>query len=374
MNKSVVFLEKWPDNIGYMHKKLYDMNLKVARLLHDKSVDYYMAFPEIHETHQDSYLKVVELPVFDESRHRKVDLEYLRRIYRFVRQHNVKVVVVYDLPLFWGFTPFFKLLGAKVFYYNAYGFREEDAVTPFKFYIKACIHALGIFSFDGYIAINDYFIRRYHDLHAVKSDKVELIYNAVDEKKYSKSAENAGLINDDKIIILSVAQMRSEKRIDYLVDIAAEVLKVRDNVRFIHVGDGGCMQDVAGKVKALQIEENFKLVGGMSDVRPYLNAASVFVHTAAREGLCNAVSEAMCYELPVVAINIDGMDAQVIDKETGYLCEFGDKPAFVNSLLALIDDADLRRKLGKAGRKRAEEVFSTGKEAQAFTDYLCRFI
>ena len=84
----------------------------------------------------------------------------------------------------------------------------------------------------------------------------------------------------------------------------------------------------------------------------------MFALTSRWEGLPLSALEAMAASLPVVASRIDGLPEAVVDGETGYLTEPGDVDGVAAALGRLADDDGLRRRLGDAGRARAEQHFS----------------
>jgi glycosyltransferase involved in cell wall biosynthesis len=65
----------------------------------------------------------------------------------------------------------------------------------------------------------------------------------------------------------------------------------------------------------------------------------------------------MAAELPVVASSVGGLAELVLDAETGILVPPGDTPALAAALGRLVEDRELRRRLGAAGRARAETFF-----------------
>jgi glycosyltransferase involved in cell wall biosynthesis len=72
----------------------------------------------------------------------------------------------------------------------------------------------------------------------------------------------------------------------------------------------------------------------------------------------NAVMEAMAVGVPVVATDISGNRDLVRHGETGYLVPVGDRAAFARHTLAMLNDAELARRLGEAGRERVLANFS----------------
>jgi starch synthase len=67
--------------------------------------------------------------------------------------------------------------------------------------------------------------------------------------------------------------------------------------------------------------------------------------------------EAMAAGLPVVATSINAVPEIVADGETGLLVPPADRPALAQALARLVDDAELRRRMGTSGRERACDRF-----------------
>jgi glycosyltransferase involved in cell wall biosynthesis len=109
------------------------------------------------------------------------------------------------------------------------------------------------------------------------------------------------------------------------------------------------------------VDEFTRLVGWQSqeDLPRHLRAADVVVFpTIAQEALGRTAVEAMAAGRPVVASRIGGLPFTVADGATGLLCEPGDPDDLARKLEMLLDDPDLRTRMGRAGRRRFEEHYS----------------
>jgi glycosyltransferase involved in cell wall biosynthesis len=100
-------------------------------------------------------------------------------------------------------------------------------------------------------------------------------------------------------------------------------------------------------------------LGNREDV-PRLMAASQVVLVpsleSAKEGFGRVAMEAMAMEKPVVASRTGGLP-EVVTENTGILVPPGDAQALAEALDRLLEDGELRRELGRAGRRRVEELF-----------------
>jgi len=99
--------------------------------------------------------------------------------------------------------------------------------------------------------------------------------------------------------------------------------------------------------------DRLHLLGYREDIPALMAAADMFVLPSRFEGLPMSVIEAMLTGLPVVACDVRGPAEQVVDGVTGLLVPVGDATALAAALRRLAADADLRMRMGAAGRARA---------------------
>jgi len=119
-------------------------------------------------------------------------------------------------------------------------------------------------------------------------------------------------------------------------------------MRVVVAGDGPLRARVPGAVGFVPHDELQQL---------YARAAIVACPSR-REGFGVACLEAMAHGRPVVASSVGGLRDLVVDGETGLLVPPRDPAALRRALEQLLGDADLRRRLGTAGRERARARFS----------------
>jgi glycosyltransferase involved in cell wall biosynthesis len=98
-------------------------------------------------------------------------------------------------------------------------------------------------------------------------------------------------------------------------------------------------------------------LGQRSDLPELYSAMDIFVLPSYREGIPRTVLEASAMELPVVASNIRGCREAVVDGLTGLLVEPRDPKALTLAISSLLDDAEERNRMGKAGRNHVVTEF-----------------
>jgi glycosyltransferase involved in cell wall biosynthesis len=102
--------------------------------------------------------------------------------------------------------------------------------------------------------------------------------------------------------------------------------------------------------------------------------ASLFVLSSNEEGLGIVILEAMASGLPVVSTSCGGPETCVVEGETGYLTPVGDADALAGRMQMLLEDAGLRRRLGRAGREMVETRFSTRTAGRPFLEVYDRLL
>jgi len=85
--------------------------------------------------------------------------------------------------------------------------------------------------------------------------------------------------------------------------------------------------------------------------------SDVIIQKSIREGFGLVVAEALWKQAAVVASNVGGIPLQVIDGETGFLCEPGDENAFAERIVQLMKDKKLAKKLGQNGKEHIRAKF-----------------
>jgi glycosyltransferase involved in cell wall biosynthesis len=102
-----------------------------------------------------------------------------------------------------------------------------------------------------------------------------------------------------------------------------------------------------------------KFVGRVSraEIPKYFGAADLFVHGSLIEASGNALLEAMAAGLPIVCTNAGGPAEYVADGIAGFVVPVADPQKMAQKIRLLLDDHELRRRLGDQARQRAESHF-----------------
>jgi glycosyltransferase involved in cell wall biosynthesis len=109
-------------------------------------------------------------------------------------------------------------------------------------------------------------------------------------------------------------------------------------------------------------------MGFQNNVPEWLQSADIAVVPSREEPLGNATLEAMATGLPVVGTLTGGIPEMIEDEQTGLLVQVNDPDRLANALNRLLEDPELARTLGQAGRVRCEQIFSIATHTDAMIE------
>jgi len=159
-------------------------------------------------------------------------------------------------------------------------------------------------------------------------------------------------------LVISVGRFVYYKGFEYLIRAMAKV-----NGKLILAGNGPLRRELENLAAQLGIRERVIFAGEVqnAEIAPYYHAADVFTLASVvrTEAFGIVQIEAMAAGLPVVNTSLDsGVSYVSLDQQTGLTVPPRDVDALAAALNRLLDDAELRKRLGQAGVRRAQQEFS----------------
>jgi glycosyltransferase involved in cell wall biosynthesis len=212
------------------------------------------------------------------------------------------------------------------------------------------------------IVVNSAGVRDFYVRHGLPSEKFVVIPNGIAPPAPSDLGRNELLaelgLPAGARLVGAINRLWPQKRLKDLIW-AADLLKViRDDVHLLIVGDGPQRDRLERFRRQVRIEDKVHFLGHRNDVPRLLPHFDALWLASEYEGLPNVVMEAMAAGVPVVATDISGNRDLVVPGETGFLVPVGGRAAFARETKRILDDADLARRLGEAGRQRVLTEFT----------------
>ena len=121
----------------------------------------------------------------------------------------------------------------------------------------------------------------------------------------------------DDLLVVTVANLRSEKGYDVLLDAAGCWRREGLPVRFAAAGQGVEAEALAARHRRLGLGERFRFLGHRDDALELMPAADIFVLPSHQEGLPVVLMEATSVGAPIVATAVGGVPQVVIDGVNG---------------------------------------------------------
>ena len=166
---------------------------------------------------------------------------------------------------------------------------------------------------------------------------------------------------DDRLVVGMVSTFRPWKDQATLIRAALQVLGRRSDVVFVLVGDGETQAHCRRLVPPGEARR-IRFLGACAEgLESLINVFDIGVLATYTEGISNSIMEYMALAKPVIATDGGGTRELLVDGETGVLVPPQDAQRMAGAIERLLDDADLRRMMGNAGRRRVQDEFSLGR-------------
>jgi glycosyltransferase involved in cell wall biosynthesis len=165
--------------------------------------------------------------------------------------------------------------------------------------------------------------------------------------------------------VICLARLEAIKQPRLVFQSFVQAARNRSDILLGWVGEGAEKAALETTVRQAGLQPRVFLPGkvGHEDVPAWLAAADIVVLASSSEGLPNSLVEASACARPVVATKVGGIPEVVLDGETGLLVPKGDAVALAAAIGRLLDDPELARRMGEAGRRHVLARFSWKRHA-----------
>lgn len=164
-------------------------------------------------------------------------------------------------------------------------------------------------------------------------------------------------VPQDTPVVGCVARLDPLKDHATLLRAMASVLATGRRAHLVLVGDGGTRGELEQLARELGIRDAVTFVGEVRDGQNHHRGFDISVLCSLSEGFPNTLVEAMAGARPVVATAVGGNVDAVVDGETGLLVAPSAVDELAVALARLLDDADARSRMGRAGYERARRLY-----------------
>lgn len=197
-----------------------------------------------------------------------------------------------------------------------------------------------------YVAVSNYLKKELMN-SGIPKDKIDVVYNGIEFKKVVKKGHVG-------IVVGSVGRLHKTKGFDILIKAIKEL---PGNVVLKIWGEGSECNDLEEIIRENGLAKRVFLEGFSENVQESLSIVDIYVQPSRMEGFGLAVSEAMAAELPVIVSPVGSLPELVENRKTGLILDELTSKDLVEKINILMEDDDLRKRLGSNGLESVKERF-----------------
>ncbi len=243
------------------------------------------------------------------------------------------------------------------------------ADAPIRLNAKKRIRSFLSFPFSDIIQSNS---RAGLEAYKVPERKRNVVHNGFDFGRMGTlkdgTAVREELHIETRFVVGMVAGFKFQKDYESLVRAAGRILRKRDDITFVCVGDGPDLERIENSARGI---DRIIFTGKRSDVESIINIFDIGILLTDLdrhgEGISNSIMEYMAAGKAVITTEGGGTGELVIDGETGYLIPQKSPDQLAERIERLLNDDGLRESMGARGRERIQDEFSIDKMVNGHT-------
>lgn len=321
------------------------------------SRELFIPMMEAYATRRLEELDAAGVEVVSLNRRSRTDLRPWMRLIRFLRSEHVDLIHAHGFGSNLWATVIGRIARVPVILAHEHTWSFQGEL------LRRAIdrEIIGRFS-DGVLAVSERDAERMVDIVGIRPDRVVYVPNGIPTAPAGdrdRVREELGIPAGAPVLV-SVANLRPQKRIDVMIT-AVSLLRERfSDVRLVVAGAANprVIEELRGHAVALGVGDAVALLGIRTDIPDILAAADIAVLSSDFEGSPLSVMEYMAASLPVVATDVGGVPKLVDAGRTGLLVPPSDPPALAIAIEQLLRDPDRAREMGRRGRERQQAEFS----------------
>jgi glycosyltransferase involved in cell wall biosynthesis len=212
------------------------------------------------------------------------------------------------------------------------------------------------------VAVSDYSRDLLCEMCPDSAAKIVRIYNGIELDDFPRARVEAR----NPLRIVSIGRLIEFKGFQHLIGACALLREQEVAVETRIIGEGPLREELAARIQRENLQDQVHLLGVRSqeEIKRELAGADLFVlpsivdPVGASDILPTVITEAMACRLPVISTTVTGIPEMVIHTETGLLVEPGDEVSLAAAIARLGADPEARGRMGEAGRRHADKMFT----------------
>ena len=204
--------------------------------------------------------------------------------------------------------------------------------------------------------------------HWVRPQQSYVIPNGINESSQLSVGLRSQIgASQEDVVVAFTARLAQPKEPLLAIKVVERLAKEGLPIKLVIIGDGALRLPCESYICEHVLENVVTMMGKREDVRALLQEADIFMLLSKWEGLPISILEAMDAGLPVVASRVGGIPELIKEAVSGYLVG-SDVESVAKCLTPLVQDTQLRLRLGQAGQKTVKESFNLDRMLERYLD------
>lgn len=245
--------------------------------------------------------------------------------------------------------------------FHGFGFNKQQSFLVRNFFIllekitALITHKLVVVAQENINDAMNYKIGTKEQYMVIRSGiEIDKFKNSSIDKDAKK--EELNILEDEKVIT-TIGPFKPQKNLKDFIKIANLISETNNNCKFLIIGDGDLRPQLELLVQGYDLTEKIIFLGWQRSINEILAISDIFVLTSLWEGLPRSMIEAMSSSVPVIANAVDGVKEIIKDGENGFLSEPFNIKKTADLSLKLLNDPELAKKIGTAGKNSIQKEF-----------------
>ncbi|MFW6022666.1 MAG: glycosyltransferase family 4 protein [Halanaerobiaceae bacterium] len=296
------------------------------------------------------------------------DISACYRMYKIIKSNNYDIVHTHIAKAGVLGRLAAKMAGVPIIIHGIHGTTFPETIHPVKqFLFKSVERICGNFT-DYFIPVGEDMKQKYLKAGIGDVSRCQTVYSGMELDKFINAANYSHQevlkirrslgISDDSIVIGNVSKIQERKGFKYYLRLAQSIIKKYDNVDFMIVGSGPDEENIREMCENMGLSDRVIFTGHRTDVEDMFACFDIKVLTSLWEGLPRVLVQAAAVGKPIVTFDVDGAWEIVEEGKNGYVVPMKDIDAMASRIECLIDDKDLRTRMGVYSRQKVSNLWS----------------
>ena len=201
-------------------------------------------------------------------------------------------------------------------------------------------------------------------LKSAPQQKIGIIYNGINVAEFNFIERS---VSCEEFKVICVSRITPRKGIKYLIQAVAQLAEKYPFIKLQLIGEGDEKEELEHGTLNMKHGTQIEFLGRIEHEKlpQYYQNADVFVLPSLNEGMSNTMLEALASGLPLISTNTGGAEELVADGENGFIVKMKDVDDIAAKLEMLIQNPELRLRMARKSREKAEGM-SWGRVAEQY--------